>query len=193
MPRRKKSAAASSTSSQSLLAALPRELLQNIVDDAVGKHLRGIVAGAGDIGALYEGLTANSLWPLFQRLPVELLATGSSLFRPSKSPLVPTAKGRARKLKPVKEQIDRAAAPGKKSRASKKGHPATERRSSEEIKRLQEQVLAFIGQNPGLNAESIVQKMAGDGKAISDALARLRGGKKVSTTGERRGMVYAVA
>ena len=63
-------------------------------------------------------------------------------------------------------------------------------RDSSTIAAFVESLLGFIAEHPGLGAEAIAKKMGGSKIDVSDGLKRLRGAKRVITTGQRSKMTY---
>ncbi len=191
----------SESTSFDFAAHVPPELIHSIVEEAVGKQLREAIAGSGDIGTLVATLKANSLWPAFARLPLAALGVGGNGFTeapapapaaPAPAPVAAAAEPVAPPAKPVSTRGRKPAAKAAPA-AKPEGHGKFVRRSSKDIEKTVGKVLGFVSRNPGLRSEEIVKKMGGDAKAISDALARLRAEKKVTTEGEKRATRYTAA
>jgi ClpA/ClpB-like protein len=94
---------------------------------------------------------------------------------------------------PTKQPARAKRAAGTVKKAAHAGVRKFVRRSAGDIAKTVAEVLAFIGQNPGLRSEQILKQFGGDPKAVRNALERLRGEKKVTTKGIKRAMSYQAA
>jgi hypothetical protein len=169
MSRARKSAAASSSG---LASALPPAVLNSLVEESIGRQLRELVAGATEVGALFERLAGSTLWPAFRRLPLSVLGNGTG----AAAARAPSGRAKA------KRQPARPAKPAKGKKFI--------RRSSTDIAKTVDRVIGFVAKHPGLRSEEIVKQLGGDAKGVADALARLRSEKHVKTQGEKRATRY---
>jgi len=103
----------------------------------------------------------------------------------------PTRRGRRAAAAPVET------APHGRKRAAHTAKPrrarAVSKRSPDELVKVDNDLLAFIGRNPGSRTEEIAKGLNVPTKSIAIRLRGLKKAKKLITSGEKRMMTYSVA
>jgi hypothetical protein len=181
MPREahRSKSSSSTLASDEILAALPPERRQEILEEAIGARLRTIIADHQEqtFGALFEALKSDLLWSHFQQVKV-----GAILRAPAKA-AVPARPS-------VEEQHAPDAAPAPAVAPAPAPAAAEAATKPQKVGIDLDALLDLVKKHPGLRAEELRRVIGGKPEALSLALAALRNQGKLKTAGAARGTTY---